>query len=148
MKNPQKALRIGQLAAMTGLSPKTIRYYEQVDLLPSAQRAQNGYRLYNQADVRRLRFIRNARRLGLSINDLREVQTIWDQGRAPCPHVAELVTQRIVAVEQEIRQLHALKQDLQDLLDQAEDQLPAGLEIEAETEIELPDCVCHLISKR
>jgi DNA-binding transcriptional MerR regulator len=138
MTENDEFLRIGQLAATTGLSTQTIRYYEQIDLLPSAPRSANGYRCYDQTDVRRLRFIRNARQLGLSIEELREVQTMWDQGRPPCPQVAELVAQRIREVEDEIRRLQALKQDLQSLLAQSGSH-PATAPNE-------PDCVCHLIS--
>ena len=65
-------LRIGELAQASGASTKTIRFYEQVGLLPLVQRAMNRYRLYDAEDVRRLRFIRNARSLGFTLDDLKE----------------------------------------------------------------------------
>ena len=139
MIEQDESMRIGQLAATTGLSTQTIRYYEQIDLLPSASRSANGYRRYSQADVRRLHFIRNARRIGLSIDELREVQTAWDQGRPPCPQVANLVTQRIADIADEIRHLQSLQHDLQSLLAQSGPR-PATTPNE-------PDCVCHLISE-
>lgn len=131
------SLRIGQLAQATGVSAKTIRYYEEVGVLPPAQRAENGYRLYSAEDVQRLRFIRNARRLDFSLDDLREVVALRDRGEAPCNYVAHLLQQKATEIEEQIQQLQALQQDLQQLVVQV-DNLPAG-DLEAKT------CACHLI---
>lgn len=130
-------LRIGELAQASGASTKTIRFYEQVGLLPPAQRAKNRYRLYDVEDVRRLRFIRNARSLGFSLDDLKEVLALRDQGEAPCRYVAHLLEEKAAEVEERIRQLQELQQDLQQLLRQASD-LP-------DDDIEMKECVCHLI---
>ena len=84
-------LHIGELAQTSGVPAKTIRFYEEIDLLPPAQRAENGYRLYDAEDVQRLRFIRNARSLGFTLDDLKEVLALRDQGDAPCRYVAHLL---------------------------------------------------------
>lgn len=72
--------RISELAGPTGFSPSTLRYYEQVGLL-SAARGRNGYRVYGDADVARLRFIARAKRLGLSLTRIRDLVSAWDDGQ-------------------------------------------------------------------
>jgi len=72
--------RISELAGPTGFSPSTLRYYEQVGLL-SAARGRNGYRIYGDADVARLRFIARAKRLGLSLTRIRDLVSAWDDGQ-------------------------------------------------------------------
>lgn len=132
-------LRIGNLAQASGVPAKTIRFYEEIGLLPPAQRAGNGYRLYGGGDVQRLRFIRNARSLGFSLDDLKEVVALRDQGEAPCRYVAHLLEVRAAEIEERIRQLQELQQDLQQLVGQAAT-LPDDIEMKA--------CVCHLIYNR
>lgn len=133
-------LSISDLAEASGASTKTIRYYEQIGLLPPARRAENGYRLYDSEDVRRLRFIRNARHLDFSLEDLKEVLALRDQGEAPCRYVAYLLKAKAAKIEERIRQLQELQQELQQLLRQAES-LPND-------DIEMKHCVCHLIYNR
>ena len=137
---PDQLMSIGELAQSGGASPKTIRYYEQVGLLPPPQRAENGYRLYDSRDVERLRFIRNARSLGFSLNDLKEVLALRERGEAPCRYVAHLLREKAVEVEERIRRLRELQQELQHLVEQA-DRLP-------DDDIEMKQCVCHLIYER
>jgi DNA-binding transcriptional MerR regulator len=133
-------LRIGELAQASGVPAKTIRFYEEVELLPPAQRAENSYRLYGNDDVQRLRFIRNARSLDFSLVDLREILALRDQGEAPCPYVMQLLEEKSVEIEERIRQLRALQEELQQLLARA-DSLP-------DDDIEMKECVCHLIYNR
>lgn len=133
-------MNIGALAHAGGASPKTIRYYEQIGLLPPAQRAENGYRQYTSEDTQRLRFIRNARSLGFSLDDLKEVVALRDQGEAPCRHVAHLLREKATEIEEQIRHLRELRQELQQLVEQA-GRLP-------EDDIEMKQCVCHLIYER
>lgn len=66
-------MRIGELANVVGLSPDTIRYYERVDLLPPPARTPSGYRIYSTQAVDRLRFIQGAQRLGLKLDDIRDL---------------------------------------------------------------------------
>lgn len=132
-------LRIGELAQISGVPAKTIRFYEEIGLLPPALRAENGYRLYNMEDIGRLRFIRNARSLGFTLDDLKEVLALRDRGEAPCRYVARLLEQKAVEIEERIRQLQELQQGLQQLVSQAAN-LP--------DDIEMKRCVCHLIYNR
>jgi DNA-binding transcriptional MerR regulator len=132
-------LRIGELAQISGVPAKTIRFYEEIGLLPPALRAENGYRLYSVEDIGRLRFIRNARSLGFTLDDLKEVLALRDRGEAPCRYVAQLLEQKALEIEERIRQLQELRQGLQQLVSQAAN-LP--------DDIEMKRCVCHLIYNR
>lgn len=135
-----KNLQIGQLAQAAGTSAKTIRFYEETGLLPPAQRAENGYRLYGDEDVRRLRFIRRARRLDFTLDDLKEVLALRDRGEAPCRYVMQLLQKKSTEIEEQIRQLRELQQELHTLAQQAA-QLP-------DDDIEMKTCVCHLIENQ
>lgn len=135
-----KTIQIGELARTSGTSAKTIRFYEEAGVLPPAQHAQNGYRLYRDDDIRRLRFIRNARSLNFSLEDLKEVLALRDQGEAPCRYVTQLLAEKFGEIGDRIRQLQELQQELQQLIEQA-DSLP-------DDDIEMKNCVCHLIYNR
>lgn len=103
---------IGELADRTGVNPKTIRYYESVGLLAEAERSAGGYRLYGDVDAERLRVIRAARSIGLSVDQVRDVLTIADRGAAPCQHVRELIDQRLDQVRHTMSELQALEGQL------------------------------------
>ena len=70
-------MNIGQAAKASGVSAKMIRYYEQTDLIPEADRTASGYRDYSDSDVHMLRFIRRARDLGFSVNEINELLELW-----------------------------------------------------------------------
>lgn len=105
-------LKIGQLATRLGLNPRTIRFYEQSGVLPEPERSAGGYRLYGAADEARLRFIKTAQRLGLTLGEIREVLAFRDRDERPCAYVAELIAQRVTEIDQRMRDLRALKGDL------------------------------------
>ena len=131
---------IGRLAQATGVSAKTIRFYEEAGVLPPARRAANGYRQYDESDVRRLRFIRNARVLDFSLEELKEVLALRERGEAPCVHVMGLFTQKMEQIDAQIRHLQELRGDLRQLLAEGE-QLPKD-------DVQMEQCVCHLIRSR
>ncbi|CAN5559659.1 heavy metal-responsive transcriptional regulator [soil metagenome] len=105
-------LRIGKLAEQLGLNPRTIRYYEQIGLLPAPARTSAGYRLYGKPDQDRLRFIIQAKAIGLTLHDIGEILTLRDDGQRPCAHVVELIDQKLVAIEAQLRALRDAQQDL------------------------------------
>jgi MerR family copper efflux transcriptional regulator len=105
-------LRIGQLAERMGLNPRTIRFYEQAGVLPEPDRTVAGYRLYGVEDEARLRFIKAAQRLGLKLGEIKEILAFRDRHERPCPYVAELIGARLADVDQRMRDLRALKQEL------------------------------------
>lgn len=102
--------RISQLAAMTGVPASTLRFHEQVGLLP-ASRTPGGYREYDDADVERVRFIAAAKRLALPLEQIRDLLAVWDGGvcRDVSASLAPLLTERITAVDARVAELIALR---------------------------------------
>jgi len=119
--------RISQLAGPTGFSPSTLRYYEQVGLL-SAGRSGNGYRVYGEAEVARLRFIARAKRLGLPLGEIRELISAWDGGR--CGRVkarlTEMLDARSRAATRQIAELIAFDAELSHARNGLAGATPAG----------------------
>ena len=113
-------MQIGQLADRLGLNTKTIRYYESIGLLPEPARTASGYRLYAETDAERLAFIRTAQRLGLTLDDIREILAFREQGKAPCGHVIELLQQHAQDLDRRIDDMLALRHELMELVAQAE----------------------------
>jgi len=109
-------LTIGDTARMTGVPAKTIRYYEQIDLIPRAERGANGYRLYNDRAVQLLRFVKRARDLGFSIEDVTDLLTLWDDTRRASAEVKTVAKRHIAHVEDKIAELQSLRRTLQDLV--------------------------------
>jgi len=108
-------LKIGELSDRTGVSCKTIRYYEEIGLLPPAKRAHNGYRVYDDEDVERLRFVRGASVLGFTLDEITEVLAFRDRGEPPCGYVMTLLCERIDKIQKEIRTLEWLHAELETL---------------------------------
>jgi DNA-binding transcriptional MerR regulator len=105
-------VRIGQLAAQTGFSLRTIRFYEQSGILPTPERTPGGYRSYDQDAVTRLRFVRSAQTLGLSLAEIADVLRIRDYESPPCSYVAELLETHISALDTRLKELTALRDEL------------------------------------
>jgi DNA-binding transcriptional MerR regulator len=105
-------VRIGQLAEAVGVDTATIRFYESVGLLPEPARRPSGYRDYDQSDVERLRFVRQARSLELPLDDIREIVALRDRGEVPCPYVREVITREAEAIDERIGQLVTLRAEL------------------------------------
>jgi DNA-binding transcriptional MerR regulator len=110
-----RPLTIGRLAQATGVPAKTIRYYEQVDVLPAPGRSEAGYRQYTKRDVHRLLFIRRARALGLSLKDLKALTAELDNGscRTMRPHILDLACRQLDTVKHQITELQLLQQQLE-----------------------------------
>jgi MerR family gold-responsive transcriptional activator of gol and ges genes len=112
------SLTIGQVARVSGVAAKTIRYYEQVGVLPAPSRAASGYRLYDQPGVERLRFIRRARSLGLPLQELKALMGTLNDGARPAlrPRLRALVRAQLDAVTNQITELERLRQQLEHIL--------------------------------
>lgn len=108
-------MQIGALANRAGLNPRTIRYYEQIGVLPVARRTRSGYREYTGADFERLEFIRNAKALGVTLEEITEVLAFRDRGVSPCPYVLELIDAKVNGIQDRIEGLRMLARDLKHL---------------------------------
>jgi len=109
---PQNLL-IGGLSRRTGVSVRTIRYYEQEGLLAPSCRRSSGYRLYTEQDVEKLRFIRQAKRFGLTLKEIRSIMRRSHQGLQPCcDFVRELFSTKIQEFEEKIAELTATRNRL------------------------------------
>jgi len=124
----ERPLTVGQLARTTGVSAKTIRYYEQVGVLPVPRRSDAGYRHYSRHDVHRLLFIRRARALGLILASLKALMTELDNGECLTmrPRLHALVTEQLRTVQQQIAEFQVLEQQLTQVLQRLQTTAPAS----------------------
>jgi DNA-binding transcriptional MerR regulator len=108
-------MRIGELAEKARTSPSTLRYYEERGLLPPPERTPAGYRSYGDETVQRLAFIGRARAAGLTLAQAAEILDVRDAGRSPCAHVRDLLDRRLVEIDEQLEQLHALRGSIAEL---------------------------------
>lgn len=108
----ENRLTVSQAARRAGLSPKAVRLYEGKGLLDPVPRTQAGYRLYRQQDVDVLRFVRQARALGLKLGDIGEIIDLQRQGGQPCQRVLGIVEARLKEIDQALQDLRALRRTL------------------------------------
>jgi MerR family copper efflux transcriptional regulator len=106
---------IGAAARLTGVSAKMIRHYEAIGLLPRADRTSSGYRLYGDADLHRLRFIRRARSLGFPIKDIGTLLGLWDDPRRASRDVKRLAQTQIDELERRISEMQSMQRALREL---------------------------------
>jgi MerR family transcriptional regulator, repressor of the yfmOP operon len=108
---------IGTLSGVVNLSPRTIRYYEEIGLLHSVRRIENGKRIYTDADVRRLKFVKRLKVLGLSLAEmvaLEKIYRIRRSNREILPKLVALLDERAAQIDERIAQLSALKREIRD----------------------------------
>ena len=109
-------MNIGAAARQTGLPPKTIRYYEEIGLL-TADRAANGYRDYSSEDIHRLRFVQRARSLGFSVDECRQLLSLYsDRGRASAD-VKAIAQEKLIEIDRKIAELTGLRRMLGHLVE-------------------------------
>jgi MerR family copper efflux transcriptional regulator len=110
-------MNIGEIAARSGMPPKTIRYYESVGLIEPAARTDSGYRTYDERDLRILRFIHRARDLGFSVKAVSELLALWrDPGRTSA-EVKELAREHVGDIDRKIVELQAMRHAVVDLME-------------------------------
>ena len=105
-------MQIGELATKTDTKVTTVRFYEQIGLLAEPNRTAAGRRTYRGTDVERLRFIRNSRRLGFSLDEIRSLLKLSEQPDRDCSEAAQIAATHLLAVEERIAQLTALRDEL------------------------------------
>jgi len=111
---------IGRLARATGCKVQTIRYYEQIGLMPVPVRSAGNQRLYGPEHVDRLSFIRHSRELGFSLEAIRELLSLVDHPDQPCATADQIARTQLQAVEQRISRLQALKAELERMVRQCQ----------------------------
>lgn len=105
-------LKIGALAERTGTNAPTIRYYEEIGLLRSADRQAGGQRVYGDADVKRLTFIRRCREFGFSIEQVRSLVALVQDPKSSCMHARDLAQDHLTAVRTKLAELKALERSI------------------------------------
>lgn len=119
-------MRIGMLAARTGTNAPTIRYYEEIGLLPRANRRGGGQRSYGEGDVRRLAFIRRCRTFGFPLEDVRALVTVVEDPTRSCVEVRDAARSQLTAVQAKLVELRALERSLEELAQACDDACVGG----------------------
>jgi MerR family mercuric resistance operon transcriptional regulator len=110
------ALTSGQLADLAGVSRDTLRHYERKGVLTRPLRGQNGYRQYPSEALQRVQLVRRALSVGFTLDELARVLKVRDAGGAPCEEVRRIASQKLVDVQEQLRELTSLRDDLQNIL--------------------------------
>lgn len=132
-------MRIGEVAEQAGVTTKTLRYYERIGLLPSADRTESGYRSYETDALERVRFIRDAQATGLSLTEIRSILELKADGHRSCEHTRSLLHRHLDEIDDQIQRLQAARIELVRLVERADTSDPT-------------DCVdehrCQVIEER
>jgi DNA-binding transcriptional MerR regulator len=110
------ALSSGELAGLAGVSRDTLRHYERKGVLPRPRRGRNAYRRYPPEALQRVQLVRRALSVGFTLDELARVLKVRDAGGAPCEEVRKLAAQKLLNVQDQLRELTALRDDLQKTL--------------------------------
>ena len=110
-------MKIGELASRSGLPVKTLRYYEELGLLPAVGRSAGGYRLFAEDSLRRLEFIRRLKSLGLTLEDIQGCLAVHDAGHLPCGDIQQQLQRQIDLVDERLQELRQFRVELQNLLE-------------------------------
>ena len=110
-------MRINEASSRSRLPAKTIRYYEDAGLLAPASRRPNGYRDYSESDVHLLRFVQRARSLGFTVQDCRELLSLYTDKRRPSRRVKAIAVRHLDEIERKLAELASLRAVLADLVD-------------------------------
>lgn len=111
-----KSYSIGEAARHSGVKVPTIRYYENIGLLPAPPRADNNRRVFDHAALERLAFIRRARSIGFEMNEISALLSLRDNPRQSCAKADEIARARMADIEERIRQLETLRDELKTMI--------------------------------
>lgn len=123
---PVQTYRIGEIGKMLDISSRTIRYYEEIGLLNTVKRMEGGRRIYTDDDLRRLRFIKKLKLLGLSLSDMAELERIYSIHRSNkkvLPKVVELLRHHSNEIDNRIKELNKLKSEIGSYISRIEEKL-------------------------
>lgn len=110
-------MNISKVSKLTGVTAKTIRYYESINLMPEPARAPNGYRDYSDKDVDILKFIQSARKMGFPLKDVGNLLELWQDKNRASRDVRDLAKRHIEEVEARIQELQGIRDTLKNLVD-------------------------------
>jgi MerR family transcriptional regulator, copper efflux regulator len=105
-------MNIGQASKASGVSAKMIRYYESITLIKASRRTDSGYRTYGDGDVHTLRFIKRARTLGFSLEQIRDLLSLWQNPARASADVKAIAQAHVATLEQRIRELTEMRDTL------------------------------------
>ncbi len=108
----ERPLLIGRLAKLSGVKPDTIRFYERIGLLPKPSRTSSRYRIYDEAALSQVRFIRKAQSLGFSLDEIRRIIGLRGQGKETCRRVITMAEATLAETETKLKELHQFKDRL------------------------------------
>lgn len=117
MEGDARFMSIGAVAERSGVPAKTIRYYESIGLVAPAAREPNGYRTYGALDMRTLNFIKHARGLGFSVEEVRDLLDLWRNRKRTSAAVKALAAQHLQALDRKIEELHLIRRTLAHLVE-------------------------------
>jgi len=110
-------MNIGEVAEKSGVSAKTIRYYEDVGLIPPARRTASGYRDYEDRDLATLRFVQRARSLGFSVKDVGALLALWHDSARASAEVKALAADHVSEIDRKLAELKSMRRTLVDLME-------------------------------
>ena len=114
-----RLMNIGALAHSTGLTTKTIRYYESIGVLPEPQREANGYRSYDTGSVDRIGFVRDAQAAGLALIEIQTILELRDEGESTCGHVIASLEVHMIDLDRQMEDLQRTQTRLAHIIDRA-----------------------------
>ena len=112
--------QVGEVSRRLGLNPQTLYFYERIGLMPSPQRTAAGYRLYDQPALERLTFITQAKALGLSLDNIKDLLALQDGQQLSCQEVHSRLLKKVEQIDETITKLQTLRAQLLPLLDQCQ----------------------------
>lgn len=114
---------VGEVSRRLDINPQTLYFYERIGLIPSPRRTDAGYRLFSQQDVERLAFIVRAKSLGLSLDEIKDILALKDERSLTCRAVHDRLSRKMQEIEDTIRQLQLLHDELMPLVQQCSEHL-------------------------
>ena len=116
MRTMTDGMNIGEASAKAGVTPKMVRHYESLGLLPKVHRTESGYRVYGESEVHTLRFIKRSRDLGFSIPEIAELVRLWQDRKRPSANVKKVASAHLAELDRKIKEMESMRKTLQHLV--------------------------------
>ena len=116
MKTIEQAVNIGEAARRAAVTPKMVRHYESLGLLPNVHRTDAGYRIYGDAEIHTLRFVKRSRDLGFSMAEISELVKLWQDRRRTSSGVKKLAERHAAELDRKIREMEEMRKTLRHLI--------------------------------